>query len=112
RATRARAGPGPACAPAPRAGRGPATTSRRNGKRTSALSRVKKGHGRRTRPPDPAFLGGAGTREGHFDQGKTSGGRSSRDRLSDCVSSPRASLLRPPLPEVAVLRRKVLLLTV
>src|SRR5262249_18847942 len=31
-------------------------------------------------------------------QGKTSGGWSSRNRLSNCVSSPPSSLLRPPLP--------------
>src|SRR5262249_9498908 len=32
--------------------------------------------------------GTRGSREGRFDQGKTSGGRSSMNRLPDCVSSP------------------------
>src|SRR5262249_51291600 len=41
-------------------------------------------------------------------QGKTSGAWSSRNRLSDCVSSPPGSLLRPPLPEPAVLPVKAL----
>src|SRR5262249_10316726 len=40
RATRARAGPGPAAARPPRADPGPATTSRWNGKRTSATSKA------------------------------------------------------------------------
>src|SRR5262249_18207941 len=45
-------------------------------------------------------------------QAKTSGGWSSRNRLSDCVSTPLGSLARPPLPDPAVLRVNVLPLTV
>src|SRR5262245_41276367 len=51
-------------------------------------------------------------RQGTRGQGKTSGAWSSVNRLPDCVSSPPVSLLRPPLPEPAVLPVKVLPLTV
>src|SRR5262249_17490231 len=54
----------------------------------------------------------AGPREGHFDQGKMSGAWSSANRLSNWVSSPIGSLLRPPLPEPALLPEKTLSLTV
>src|SRR5262249_8085232 len=67
---------------------------------------------RRTRPRGPAPVTGRGAAGGHFDQGKTSGGRSSRNRLPDCVSTPPGSLARPPLPEPAVFLVNLLSLTV
>src|SRR5262249_47383440 len=71
------------------------------------------GGGREDAPAAPSPSGNAGPREGHCHQGKTSAGWSSTNWLSNCVSSPPPkSLLRPPLPELAVLPAKALPLTV
>src|SRR5262249_40697119 len=55
-----------------------------------------------TTPATPPPTRDAGPREGRLHQGKTSGAWSSMNRLSNCVSSPPGSLLRPPLPAPAL----------
>src|SRR5262249_2917100 len=60
-------------------------------------------------PPLPSR--NTGSRDVRSHHGKTSGAWSSANRLSNCVSSPPGSLLRPSLPEAAVLPVNVLPVT-
>src|SRR5262249_3991641 len=63
-------------------------------------------------PGTPVPPRGAGAREGRLEQWETSGGWSLMNWLSNWVSCPIRSLLRPPLPEPAVFSVNVLPLTV
>src|SRR5262249_53072266 len=96
----------------PRAAEAARVPTRSNGRRDPAPARGSAAEGAPRGPPRRPAPPRARGRRWARRPGKTSGGWSSMNWLSNCVSSPPGSLLRPPLPEPAVLRRKVLPLTV